>query len=169
MDYRDSVSGYREESPIFSSYVWEEEAHRESRFSLNTSKFIIIKKVAGSKHPEVINEILRTIDRYIRRNNVERPRVGYSQVENFYMIRIENDDLYEYVRDRTTPEIIHEESGIEVLYFTRLFTPEFENLNIPYFTMRDVEQETPIYLPTYNTRRVTEDNSIFSGVRRLTF
>ena len=141
MDYRDSVSGYREESPIFSPYVWEEEAHRESSFSLNTSKFIIIKKVAGSKHPEVINEILRTIDRYIRRNNVERPRVGYSQVEKFYMIRIENDDLYEYVRDRTTPEIIHEESGIEVLYFTRLFTPEFEILNIPYVAMRDVEQE----------------------------
>ena len=168
MDYHMyAIPMYRDESPIINPYSLDDDSDRSTH--RDTTRYIIIKKVAGSKHPEVINEILHIIDRYIRRNNITSPRVMYSNVEKFYMIKIINDRLCNYVRDRTTPELIHEEYGVELYYFTRVFTPEFEELNIPYFTLRDVEQETPIYLPTYNTRRVTEDNSIFSVVQRLTF
>ena len=47
-------------------------------------RYIIIKKIAGSKHPELIRDIINYL------SNLSEPtlEIRYSNVENFYMIKV---------------------------------------------------------------------------------
>ena len=123
---------------------------------LNMDRYIIIKKVAGSKHPELIRDIINYL------SNLSEPtfEIRYSNVENFYMIKvsifgisadeIEPFIVYNSFRERFSSERVYEEYKVRIYYFDELFTIEFEDLDVPYWSLMDVAQSEPIYLPSYN-------------------
>jgi hypothetical protein len=121
-------------------------------------RYIIIKKVAGSKHPEVTNNLIDFIN-----NNSYDCTVTYSQTEKFYMIKITGGGVFRITKQRNPPDRIYEEYKVRIYYFDALFTPEFDDLDVPIFTLLDNESTEPIYLQTYNPTQVNID--ITSGYR----
>jgi hypothetical protein len=115
-------------------------------------RYIIIKKVAGSKYPEVTNNLIDFIN-----NNSYDCTVTYSQTEKFYMIKITGGGVFRITKQRNPPDRIYEEYKVRIYYFDALFTPEFEDLDVPIFTLLDNESTEPIYLQTYNPNQVNID------------
>ena len=125
-------------------------------------RYIIIKKIAGSKHPELIRDVINYL------SNLSEPslEIRYSNVENFYMIKvsifgISADEIepfiaYNSLRERFSSERVYEEYKVRIYYFDQLFTIEFEDLNVPYWSLMDVARSEPIFLPTYNSRGEAE-------------
>ena len=123
-------------------------------------RYIIIKKIAGSKHPELIRDIINYL------SNLSEPtlEIRYSNVENFYMIKvsifgISADEIepfiaYNSLRERFSSERVYEEYKVRIYYFDQLFTIEFEDLNVPYWSLMDVARSEPIFLPTYNPNSI---------------
>jgi hypothetical protein len=129
---------------------------------LNMDRYIIIKKIAGSKHPELIRDVISYL------SNLSEPslEIRYSNVENFYMIKvsifgISADEIepfiaYNSLRERFSSERVYEEYKVKIYYFDQLFTIEFEDLNVPYWSLMDVARSEPIFLPTYNPNLINE-------------
>ena len=125
-------------------------------------RYIIIKKIVGSKHPELIRDIINYL------SNLSEPtlEIRYSNVENFYMIKvsifgISADEIepfiaYNSLRERFSSERVYEEYKVKIYYFDQLFTIEFEDLNVPYWSLMDVARSEPIFLPTYNPNLINE-------------
>ncbi len=129
---------------------------------LNMDRYIIIKKIVGSKHPDLIRDIINYL------SNLSEPtlEIKYSNVENFYMIKvsifgISADEIepfiaYNSLRERFSSERVYEEYKVRIYYFDQLFTIEFEDLNVPYWSLMDVARSEPIFLPTYNPNSINE-------------
>ena len=106
-------------------------------------KYIFIKKVVGSKHPEVVSQFLNEI------NNIVEGVKKFSNIEKYYMIKITDEPMFRYLQENYTPETIYRNYRVKIYYFDRLFTNEFEDLDIPIFTLQHEEVEEPIYLESY--------------------
>ena len=133
---------------------------------LNMNRYIIIKKVEGSKHPELIRDIIECLNSLYN----SETEIKYSNVEKFYMIHICMPGMlgnlvdalcfssYNSVRERFSSERVYEEYKVRIYYFDQLFTIEFEDLNVPYWSLIDVARSEPIFLPTYNPNSIHSIN-----------
>jgi hypothetical protein len=122
-------------------------------------KYIFIKKVVGSKHPEVVSQFLNEINNIVEgplsslRSDGQSPSGSgvkkFSNIEKYYMIKIADEPMFRYLQENYTPETIYRNYRVKIYYFDRLFTTEFEDLDIPIFTLQHEEVEEPIYLESY--------------------